>query len=51
MLALNQNVAIRQLPISLIVISVNDPTDVVVWNVSVFQDPDRIVSHNRAQRG
>jgi len=48
MLALNQNVAIRQLPISLIVISVNDPTDVVVWNVSVFQNPDGIVSHNRA---
>jgi hypothetical protein len=33
------------------VISVNDPTDVVVWNVSVFQNPDRIVSHNRAQPG
>jgi hypothetical protein len=30
----------------LIVISVNDPTDVVVWNVSVLQNPDRIVSHN-----
>src|SRR5258708_6048834 len=51
MLALNQNVAIRQLPIALIVISVNDPTNVVVRNVSVFQNPDRIVRHNRARQG